>query len=238
MLKLPVAVVKAFALAPRNSPLRPANSLLGQPWTAPPTADKLPSRLSDRQPGQGARSIARSEAPMTLAKSIDLQTLSLLDALDLAIAIEQEARERYKEFAELIGDRYHGDAAEFFESMVINEEKHRAALVHRRQALFGNAPARVETDDVADIEAPEHRVARNYMGTRQALEVALAAEHKAWEFFNDALPQLRDEDVRALFTELRDEEAHHSQMVRDLLDRVPGDDDADREADEVDTPNL
>ncbi len=175
---------------------------------------------------------------MTLTKNIDLKHLSLVDALDLAIAIEEEARERYREFADLIGDRYHGDAAEFFESMVVNEEKHRAALMHRRQALFGATPARVEVDDVADIEAPEHRVARNYMGTRQALEVALEAEQKAWSFFDDALKTVQDEQVRALFTELRDEEAHHSQLVRDLLERVPGDDSADREFDEIDTPNL
>lgn len=175
---------------------------------------------------------------MTLAKNIDLKHLSLLDALDLAIAIEEEARERYREFAELIGDRYHGDAAEFFESMVANEEKHRAALLYRRHALFGAVPARVEIDDVADIEAPEHRVARNYMGTRQALEVALEAENKAWAFFDDALQLVSNEEVRALFTELRDEEAHHSQMVRDLLERIPGDDSADRDDDEIDTPNL
>lgn len=175
---------------------------------------------------------------MTLAKNIDLKHLSLLDALDLAIAIEEEARERYREFAELIGDRYHGDAAEFFESMVANEEKHRAALLHRRHAIFGAVPPRVEVDDVADIEAPEHRVARNYMGTRQALEVALAAEHKAWSFFDEALKTVEDEQVRALFTELRDEEAHHSQLVRELLERVPGDDAPDRDDDEIDTPNL
>ena len=175
---------------------------------------------------------------MSLARSIDLKNLTLQDALDLAIAIEQEAAERYREFADLIGDRYHGDAAEFFEAMVVNEEKHRLALVHRRQSLFGSTPARVEADDVSDIEAPEHRVARNYMGTRQALEVALSAEQKAWEFFNDALGLVQNESVRALFTELRDEEAQHSQMVRDLLERVPGDDEPDRDADEVDTPNL
>lgn len=207
-------------------------------WTGLCTADKLPSRLNDRLLGQGAASLAPSEAPMSLAKSIDLKNLSLQDALDLAIAIEEEARERYKEFADLIGDRYHGDAAEFFETMVGNEEKHRQALVHRRQALFGDARTRIEQDDVADVEAPEYRVARNYMGTRQALEVALAAEQKAWEFFDEALSMAQNEAVRALFTELRDEEAHHSQMVRDLLDRLPGDDEPDREADEVDTPNL
>jgi hypothetical protein len=47
---------------------------------------------------------------------IDFTRLSVMDALDLAVLIEQEAEERYVAFAEMIGSRYEGDAAAFFQT--------------------------------------------------------------------------------------------------------------------------
>jgi len=45
---------------------------------------------------------------------IDFAKLHLRDALDMAILIEEEARDRYQEFARTVGGRYAGDAAEVF----------------------------------------------------------------------------------------------------------------------------
>ena len=53
-----------------------------------------------------------------MSTDLDLSKLSLMDALDLAILIEEEARQRYEMFASLIGrsgSRY--DAGSFFASM-------------------------------------------------------------------------------------------------------------------------
>lgn len=170
--------------------------------------------------------------------TIDFAALNLQDALDYAILIEEEARERYTLFSELVGKRYDGDAATFFDSMVVNEEKHREALAIRRKEQFGDAPVRVDPDAVVDVEAPETSQPRNYMSTRQALEIALAAERKAYDFFDEALAHVKDAEVRALFIELRSEELEHQQLVAELLARVPGDDEPDRAWNEVDTPNL
>ena len=169
---------------------------------------------------------------------IDFAKLTLQDALDYAILIEEEARERYAEFSDLVGKRYEGDAATFFDAMVVNEEKHRENLASRRQLLFGNAPARISADAIVDVEAPATSEARNYMSTRQALEVALTAEAKAYAFYNEALAYVVDSDVQALFLELRAEELEHQRLVAALLTRMPADGSADRAADEVDTPNL
>jgi rubrerythrin len=38
-----------------------------------------------------------------MSTSLDLSKLSLMDALDLAILIEEEARQRYKMFASQVG---------------------------------------------------------------------------------------------------------------------------------------
>ena len=174
---------------------------------------------------------------MTFA-AIDFARLNLQDALDYAILIEEEARQRYADFSELVGKRYEGDAASFFDSMVVNEQKHRDDLAQRRRALFADAPSRVNADAIVDVEAPETSQPRNYMSTRQALEIALAAERKAYDFFDEALAHVKDNAVRSLFLELRTEELEHQRLVADLLARVPGDDEPDRAVDEVDTPKL
>ena len=171
-------------------------------------------------------------------QAIDFARITLQDALDYAILIEEEARQRYSEFSELVGKRYEGDAATFFDSMVVNEEKHRENLQTRRKVLFGDAPSHVNPDAIVDVEAPETNQPRNYMSTRQALEIALAAERKAYDFFDAALVHVTDIEVKELFLELRTEELEHQRLVADLLARVPGDDDPDRNWDEVDTPNL
>ena len=60
-----------------------------------------------------------------MSTSLDLSKLSLMDALDFAILIEEEARQRYEMFAKQIGrtGRAH-DAGSFFASMAENEAKH------------------------------------------------------------------------------------------------------------------
>ena len=58
-------------------------------------------------------------------KDIDFAKLSLQDALDLAVLIEEEARERYEEFAHQMRLHHTHEAARFFRFMAGNEEKHR-----------------------------------------------------------------------------------------------------------------
>jgi rubrerythrin len=165
--------------------------------------------------------------------ALDLSKLDLRDALDLAILIEEEARQRYDEFAKLVGGRYPGDADEIFKMMASYEAKHEEQLRARRRALFQDAPARVSMDMIEDVEAPDRGQPRVFMSPRQAIEVAMTAEEKAWDFFDRALKVVKDTEVRALFTELRDEEAEHKRLLAAKLKGLPaGPDLTDAEADE------
>ena len=75
---------------------------------------------------------------------IDFRSLTLQDALDLALSIEEEAKERYEEFVRQVGGgRYPGDAADMFRAMAVNEAKHGAQLAERRLRIFGKAPRTV-----------------------------------------------------------------------------------------------
>jgi rubrerythrin len=156
-------------------------------------------------------------------KGIDFPALSLQDALDLAILIEEEAKERYEEFAEQMQLHHTPEAARFFRLMAGNEEKHRVELAERREELFRDRPSAVTRQMIFDVEAPEYDEARAFMTAREALQAAFRAEKKAYTFFNEALPRLREPGVKALFEELRAEEIQHQRMVLAELEETPPD---------------
>jgi rubrerythrin len=164
-----------------------------------------------------------------MAETIDFTTLDLQDALDLAILVEEEAQERYLEFVTQMQQHHTPQAAEFFQAMAANEEKHGEELRKRRQALFGDAPPRVSRAMLWDVEAPEYDETRAFMSARQAMGVALRAETKAQEFFVKALPHITDDEVRRLFEELRDEEVVHQTLVREALRNLPPEPEPDPE---------
>ncbi|HET9554534.1 MAG TPA: ferritin family protein [Anaeromyxobacteraceae bacterium] len=164
--------------------------------------------------------------------AIDFSKLDLRDALDLAILMEEEARERYVEFSKIVGGRYPGDASDVFKMMAAYEVKHEEQLQARRRSLFKEAPVRVSMDQLDDAEAPDRGQPRVFMSARDAMEVALRAEEKAWDFFDQALREVKDAGVRALFEELRGEEASHRKLLADKMRGMPkGPDLTEAEAD-------
>jgi rubrerythrin len=162
-----------------------------------------------------------------MAATIDFASLSLQDALDLAILVEEEAQERYLEFVDQMEQHHTQEAAAFFAAMAKNEEKHGEELRTQRRSLFGDAPGRMKRSMLWDVEAPDYDQARAFMSPRQAMKVALASETKAHEFFVNALPHVADPDVKRLFQALRDEEVLHQSLVREALRGLPPGDDPD-----------
>jgi rubrerythrin len=156
-----------------------------------------------------------------MSTNLDLSKLSLMDALDLAKLIEMEACHRYQMFASQFGRTGGNDAGAFFASMAENEAKHGQELEARRKAMFGDAPAKVTLDDLFDVEAPDMGAPSRDMSTVQAFEIGLAAEKKAYDFYDMALPGITDPEVRELFTELRDEETEHVEMLKAAMAKLP-----------------
>jgi len=173
-----------------------------------------------------------------MSTSLDLSKLSLMDALDLAILIEEEARQRYEMFASQIGRIGGYDAGSFFASMVENEAKHGTEILERRMALFGKAAMKLKLHDLYDVEAPEMGAPRRGMSTTQAFELGLAAEKKAYDFYDMALPGITNEEVRDLFTELRDEETEHVEMLKEAMAKLPESASQEVEFDLDETPYL
>jgi rubrerythrin len=156
-----------------------------------------------------------------MSTKLDFSKLSLMDALDLATLIEVEAFKRYTQFAERLGRSAEGDAASVFESMAVNENKHGEQIAERRIALFGEQRPTVKITDIFDVEAPEYGAPTRGMSPLKAYLVALSAEKKAFAFYDQALRHVNQPEVRALFEELRDEEAEHVQMVEAIIAKLP-----------------
>lgn len=160
-----------------------------------------------------------------MATQLDVSTLNLQDALDMAVLVEKEAEERYRVFAETIGERYPGDAAAFFKMMANNEHKHCVQLAEKRRSLFGDAPSRITAAMMgSDIEAPEFEKAVRFMTPRRALEVALESEIKAYEFYDRILADAKNilaPEVKNLIKELRDEETEHQRLLNEMKTRYP-----------------
>jgi len=166
---------------------------------------------------------------------IDYPSLSLQDALDIAILIEEEAEERYTDLADQLEQHRTPEAAKFFRVMVFAESKHAEKLRERRQAAFGDAPSKVDSTIVPEIEAPAFDSVRAFITEHAALRVALASETRAEEFYAKALEQVTDKDVRELFSEMRAEEVEHQGLVQERLDKLPPEDTRDPD-DYVDPP--
>lgn len=160
---------------------------------------------------------------MTMMNTLDLASLDARDALDLAILVEEEARDRYEELAAQMENQHTPEAAAFFHSMVKNETKHGEELATRRRDLFGDAPRRVDRSLLWDVEAPAYESVRAFMTLREALTVALEAEVKAYNFFSEALKLPIAEPVKKLFEELKQEEVLHQELVSKQLSRLPPD---------------
>jgi rubrerythrin len=173
-----------------------------------------------------------------MTTQLNIAKLDLQDALDLAVLIEKEAEERYVWFASQLGERYRGDAADFFTMMARNEQRHGLELAQRRRSLFGDAASRVTADMIEDIEAPDTGMPRQFMSPRHALEVAMQSEVKAYEFFDQALPGIKDPEVRKLFEELRAEEAEHQELLNKQKPNFPDTLEPDVGPEDVDTPAL
>jgi rubrerythrin len=79
----------------------------------------------------------------------------------------------------------------------------------------------VTLDDLFDVEAPDVGAPSWNMSPLDAFKVALAAEQKAFAFYDRAIPGVKQTDVKALFEELREEEAGHIRMVEEVIAKLP-----------------
>lgn len=151
----------------------------------------------------------------------DLSALNCIDLLDLAIMAEEEAAERYGEFADQMELHHNVQAARLFREIRARELEHLGRLRDERRQR-SDRPATVEPLHFFDpVEAPPYERAHYKMTPRQIFEVALEAERRAAAFYGSLLQNLRDEEARALARACWEEETRHVQQVEEALRKLP-----------------
>ena len=151
---------------------------------------------------------------------INFAEMDLRGAFDFAIMIEEDAQIRYEQLSRLLGSDP-GGAGDVFRTMAVNEGKHRSELLMRREAVFREAPPRIELSVMGEgVERPEVDDDELPRSAREALEVTLAAEKRAYAFYEAVIPVVNDPVVRAFFQRLLREEAEHQALLAKKIARL------------------
>lgn len=152
---------------------------------------------------------------------------SVAELLAHAKVIEQEAMERYEDLAEQMEVHHNQDVADLFRKMVTVESKHVQKILDRAgdadlpnlppweyQWLDEEAPEAIAPTDVHYLMTPHH-----------ALQLALQAERRSFDFFSHVAAADAPAPVRELARELREEEREHIELMEEWLARTPEPDD-------------
>jgi rubrerythrin len=140
-----------------------------------------------------------------------------------AIAIEQEAAERYAELSQRMEDLGNEAVAAVFGTLARFETEHLLALEH---SPAGVALPELHTDeyrwlDSGAPESPARELVFRLMTPRHALAIALAAEKRALAFFEGVLTSVQDPALRSLARAMAADELEHVRLLEQLLERTP-----------------
>lgn len=142
--------------------------------------------------------------------------LTLLEALQAAIAIERRNSELYENLAQTFGS-YDGQLGKVFAALAEEEISHRLELeAYLRQQFPGERPttepdpAIHEVVEGPDLDEPEAFVFDN-LTVEQAIEMAERAETRAYDFYRRVAQQAPDDGLRALCQHMAAVEAEHQQ---------------------------
>ena len=155
-----------------------------------------------------------------MALEMDFSKLSGTDVLDMAIAIEDEAQLYYEQLADWVKSGTNGEAADFFRRMATREERHRQQIVTQRERLYGNAPESNAAKVSWAVEAPDYDALPTEATLREAFDVAMDAETRAYDFYAGAIDFVTDEKVVDLFEGLMQAEAEHKRLLADEMERL------------------
>ncbi|TAK84423.1 MAG: rubrerythrin [Betaproteobacteria bacterium] len=138
-----------------------------------------------------------------------------------AIAIEREAAERYREFAERMADQGNEELARVFGKLAAFESDHLKAL-RRRTSGVALPPLAADYSwlDAGTPQTAAHDLIFRLLTPRQALAIALQAEKRARAFFSHVQRDSGDPALRALAKEMAAEETEHMQLLERTLERA------------------
>ena len=152
---------------------------------------------------------------------VDFSKLRANDALDMAIAIEDEGSYYYEQLADWIGDS-NPEVSDFFRRMSAREKRHHEQVVALREKLFAGKPSSHAEKVSWGVEAPDFDAVPNDITLRQAFDVAMDSETRAHDFYASAIEYAADDQIAELFEGLRASEADHQRLLKEEMAKFLG----------------
>ena len=159
----------------------------------------------------------------------DFTSLSLREALRIAIVIEERNTHVYQRLAEMFSKSC-PDSPQIpsaFYDLANAERQHGILLTARYFVRFGAAPADITEEDIPDfIEMPRLKVADILAAVeagdvlaarRMAFELALAAEQSAVNYYARLAETTPDPELKALYKEFLAFEREHTDSLEQAL---------------------
>jgi erythrin-vacuolar iron transport family protein len=154
-------------------------------------------------------------------------SLNAQEALHVAIFIEERNADVYRQFAELFSEFHDeeslGVATTFWE-MAQEEREHGTVLQNLYMERYGTAPCAITEEDICEfIEVPNpteisallSRQSEGEASPRErALEIAIAAEQNALEYYKRLSGSTEDPQLRSLYRSLTEFEDGHAEKLQ------------------------
>ena len=156
-----------------------------------------------------------------VAKTTAARSGAYADFMVQAYAMENDARDRYSEFAEQMDVHHNSAVAQLFRKLARIEGLHADKIV--KEMGWRKPPAATEAWMWRHSEAPEsvpsgelHYLMQPY----HALQLALQCEQRAVSFFTGIARSTAPADVKRIAREMAAEEREHVRLIREWLEKV------------------
>lgn len=143
------------------------------------------------------------------------------DFMVQAYAMENDARDRYGEFADQMEVHNNAAVAQLFRKLARIEGLHADKIM--KEMGWRKPPAAAEAWMWRQSEGPESAPPGELhylMQPWHALELALACEERAVSFFSGIADSTAPADVKRIAREMAAEEREHVQLIRDWMKKV------------------
>lgn len=145
-----------------------------------------------------------------------------------AWAMEVEAAERYAMLADAMEEHNNPEVAELFRKLARIEQLHADGIVEYNRSLRPQetaAPGRLPSDEGELPETADPGDLHYRMQPYHALQMALAGEQRAHQFFLKMASSATSASVRSKALEMAAEETEHVTLIEDWMSRTPLPDD-------------
>jgi rubrerythrin len=142
--------------------------------------------------------------------------------------MEVEAVERYSTLADAMEEHNNPEVAELFRKLARIEQLHADSVVDDNRSLRPQeaiAPGRLVFDESEGTETADAGELHYRMQPYHALQIALAGEQRAHQFFLKMAAGTTSASVRKRALEMAEEEAEHVRLIEDWMSRTPPPDD-------------